>query len=73
MVMAIKLHTPPDATVVSTLGRIGNWPSVEDIRTLCFFCAILFIEGLLFKYAVKFLNSIVVRPMKSLLSSQQKL
>lgn len=72
MVMAIKLHTPPDATVVSTLGRIGNLPSVEDIRTLCFFCAILFVEGLLFTYVVKFLNFIVVRPMKCLLSLQQK-
>lgn len=73
VVMAIKLHTPPDATVMSALGQIGNWPSVEDVRILCLFCAILFVEGLLFKYAVKFLNFIVVRPMKSLLSSQQKL
>ena len=73
VVMAIKLHTPLDATVMSALGQIGNWPSVEDVRILCLFCTILFVEGLLFKYAVKFLNFIVVRPMKSLLSSQQKL
>lgn len=73
VVMAIKLHTPPDATVMSALGQIGNWPSVEDVRILCFFCTILFFEGLLFKYAVKFFNFIVVRPIKFLLSSQHKL
>ena len=38
VVMAIKLHTPPDATVMSALGQIGNWPSVEDVRILCHFC-----------------------------------
>lgn len=72
-IMAIKLHTQPDATVVSALGRIESWPSVKDVRVLCLFCAILFVEGLLFTSVVKFLNFIVVRPMKCLLSPQQKL
>ncbi len=63
-VMATKLHTPPDATIVPALGQIGNWPSVEDVRILCHFCAILFIEGVLFTYAVRFINFIIIQPMK---------
>ena len=63
-VMALKLHTPPGTAAVSALGRSGSWPSVEDIRILCSFCAILFVEGLLYTYAVKLINGIVVRPIK---------
>lgn len=72
-ILALKLQMPPDATAVPAPGSFENWPSPEDVKGLCFFCALLFIEGLVFPYVVKFTNMIVVRPIKYLLSLLKKI
>lgn len=71
-ILALKLQTPPDTTAVPAPGSFKNWPSPEDVKYLCFFCALLFIEGLAFPYAVKFTNIIVVKPVKYIFSLLKK-
>lgn len=63
-ILTLKLQTPPDTNAVPAPGSFENWPSPEDVRDLCFFCAFLFVEGLVFPYVVKFTNVTVVRPLQ---------
>lgn len=71
-ILALKLQTPPDATAVPTPGNFENWPTPDDVKGLCFFCAFLFVEGLVFPYVVKFTNIIVVKPVKYIFSLLKK-
>lgn len=68
VVMAIKLCTPPDAVLVSEFDTHHSYPSEEDAICLIFYGAILFAEGLLYPCVVRFLNVIVVSPIKYLFS-----
>lgn len=72
-ILALKLQAPSDATAVPAPGSFENWPSPEDVRGLCFFCALLFIEGLVFPYVVKFTNLTVVRPLQYIFSLLKKI
>lgn len=67
-IMAIKLHMPPDAALASEFDPHYSYPSEDDAKGLIFLCAILFVEGLLYPYVVRFLNFIVVSPIKYLFS-----
>lgn len=72
-ILALKLQTPPDATAIPAPGGFENWPSPEDVKNLCFFCAFLFVEGLVFPYVVKFTNLTVVRPLQYIFSLLKKI
>ena len=72
-ILALKLQTPPDATAVPAPESFKNWPSPEDVKYLCFFCAFLFVEGLVFPYVVKFTNLTVVRPLQYIFSLLKKI
>lgn len=67
-VMAIKLCTPPDAALVSEFDTHHSYPSESDVIGLIFYSAILFAEGLLYSYVVRFLNVSVVSPITYLFS-----
>lgn len=71
-VMAIKLCTPPDAALVSKFDSHHSFPSENDAIGLIFYSAILFAEGLLYPRVVRFLNFIVVSPIKYLFSRLQR-
>ena len=71
-ILALKLQTPPDTNAVPAPGSFENWPSPEDVRELCFFCAFLFVEGLVFPCVVKFTNLTVVRPLQYIFSLLKK-
>ena len=72
-ILALKLQTPPEATAIPAPGDFENWPSPEDVKNLCFFCAFLFVEGLVFPYVVKFTNLTVVRPLQYIFSLLKKI
>ena len=72
-ILALKLQTPTDATAIPAPGGFENWPSPEDVKNLCFFCAFLFVEGLVFPYVVKFTNLTVVRPLQYIFSLLKKI
>ena len=72
-ILTLKLQTPPDTNAVPAPGSFENWPSPEDVRGLCFFCALLCIEGLVFPYVVKFTNFTVVRPLQYIFSLLKKI
>ena len=72
-ILTLKLQTPPDTSAVPAPGSFENWPSPEDVKYLCFFCAFLFVEGLVFPYVVNFTNLTVVRPLQYIFSLLKKI
>jgi hypothetical protein len=67
--MIVKIYTQHYATDIPISGWNNNWPSMEDVKGICFFCSILLVQGILFVYIVRCIDFIVVNPIKNLFKS----
>lgn len=65
-IMLAKIYGQPVLVDASQIGLEDSWPDRSSIRGLCFFFAILFIEGMLFNFYKKFTDFIFAYPMNKL-------